>query len=320
MERMRLQAIDIFRGFAILAMVLANYLAGVESIPPWLKHAPDVGLTVIDLVAPFFIFAIGLTYALSFRGRLERDKPGKVYGHFITRYLAILGIGAILSAGERLVGETTASMDWGVLQAIGVAGLLTLAVIRFPTSVRLIIGLGLLAVYQVCLDRTMLATVLASSHGGLFGSLAWSAMLIISTALADFFHQKSSGWKWLSAAGSATLLSGLVLTILVPVSKNRVSASYVLISTGISALLFLIFHFLVERAHWRGALLQAWGMNPLVLYVLHYLLIGIVYLPDLPTLYSRAEPWLVIVEAMVLVGSLTAVAIWMKNKKIILTV
>ncbi len=42
----RLRSIDAFRGFAIVTMVLANYLAGVEWIPAWLKHAPDVGLTV----------------------------------------------------------------------------------------------------------------------------------------------------------------------------------------------------------------------------------------------------------------------------------
>ena len=60
----RISSIDWFRGFAILTMVLANYMGGVALIPAWLKHAPDVGLTVIDLIAPFFIFAIGLTFGL----------------------------------------------------------------------------------------------------------------------------------------------------------------------------------------------------------------------------------------------------------------
>ena len=54
----RLEAIDQFRGFAIMMMALANYLGGVNIVPWWLKHAQDVGLTFVDLVAPFFIFAI----------------------------------------------------------------------------------------------------------------------------------------------------------------------------------------------------------------------------------------------------------------------
>ena len=45
----RIDAIDQFRGAAIVLMVLANYLADVGSIPSWLKHAPDIGLTAIGL-------------------------------------------------------------------------------------------------------------------------------------------------------------------------------------------------------------------------------------------------------------------------------
>ncbi|HMN59437.1 MAG TPA: DUF5009 domain-containing protein [Anaerolinea sp.] len=71
--RPRIPSIDQFRGFAILLMVLANYLAGVAWIPAWLKHAPDIGLTVIDLIAPFFIFSIGLTYALAIRRRAAQN-------------------------------------------------------------------------------------------------------------------------------------------------------------------------------------------------------------------------------------------------------
>jgi len=47
-------------------MVLADYLAGPEVVPAWLKHAPDVGLTVIDFIAPMFLVAIGLTLGPSF--------------------------------------------------------------------------------------------------------------------------------------------------------------------------------------------------------------------------------------------------------------
>ena len=56
----RLNAIDQFRGFAIFLMILANYMNNVEIIPGWLKHADDIGFTVIDLIAPMFVFAMGL--------------------------------------------------------------------------------------------------------------------------------------------------------------------------------------------------------------------------------------------------------------------
>jgi predicted acyltransferase len=49
--RQRLESIDEFRGFSILLMVLADYLAGPHVVPAWLKHAPDIGFTVIDIIA-----------------------------------------------------------------------------------------------------------------------------------------------------------------------------------------------------------------------------------------------------------------------------
>ena len=127
MKPVRISSLDQFRGFAILTMVLANYMGAVIIIPAWLKHAPDIGLTVIDLIAPFFIFAISLTYGLSFRKRYERDGALKTYTQFLVRYLAIVGMGAIISAAETAVGENPSGIDWGVLQAIGMAGLITLA-------------------------------------------------------------------------------------------------------------------------------------------------------------------------------------------------
>lgn len=51
---LRINAIDQYRGLAILLMVLANFLTGVNGVPMWFKHAPDIGLMVVDLIAPMF--------------------------------------------------------------------------------------------------------------------------------------------------------------------------------------------------------------------------------------------------------------------------
>jgi predicted acyltransferase len=299
-------------------MVLANYMGGVKLIPTWLKHAPDIGLTVIDLVAPFFIFAIALTFGLSFRRRAERDGAGKTYAHFATRYLALVGIGALMSAGETAVGANPAGIDWGVLQAIGVAGLFALAVIRLPSIYRWLIGAGILVIYQIVLDNFLLDLTLRSPHGGLFGSVSWGAMLILGSALADLFHDAQKG-KWFYWASLAVLLVGIALAFFLPVSKHRVSFSYVLISTGVSALLFALFHLIAGRYRMNLHMLHAWGKNPLALYFLHYVLIGIFFLPNIPFLYAAAPLWLVILEMVFLVTTLTLVAYWMERRKIFIT-
>jgi predicted acyltransferase len=314
----RIPSIDQFRGFAILTMVLANFMGGIRVIPAWLKHAPDIGLTVIDLIAPLFIFAIGLTYGLSFRRRLERDGAAKTYPQFALRYLAILGLGAVISAGETALGYNQKGVDWGVLQAIGAAGILTLLVIRQPTWIRVACGLLLLAVYQGLLDAFWLETVLAAPHGGLYGSLSWAGMLILSTTLADLFHHPERR-KWFGWVSLLVLAAGLAWAFFSPLSKNRVSSAYVLVSLGISALLFLGFHWANERMHWKERFLTAWGTNPLVLYFLHYIFIGLVFLPGIPSLYADAPLWLALLEMVLLIAGISAAAFWLERRKLIIS-
>jgi predicted acyltransferase len=308
----RLDSIDHIRGLAILMMVLANFLAGVNAVPSWLKHAPDAGLTVADLVAPFFIFAIGLTYGLSARRRRERDGLRKTLWHFILRYLALLGIGAILSAGETWLGFNTSGRDWGVLQAIGMAGLITLPFIFAPAGWRLAAGLALLAIYQVLLQAFWLPVVLGSPHGGLPGSLGWAAMLLLSTVLADFFH--ASNWRRFSGMTALALLAGILLAIWVPISKNRVSASYVLVSVGASGVLFAIIYWLTDHRRIRLPLLAAWGRNPLLLYILHMILLGLFALPPFPGWYAQAPLWLAALQACALIALVSLAAGWLDRR------
>ena len=318
MQNNRIASIDRFRGFAILTMVLVNYLGGVQLIPAWLQHAPDIGLTFPDLVAPLFIFAIGLTFSMSFHRRLEREGAFKTYSHFFTRYLAILGLGAAISAGETAIGENTSGIDWSVLQTIGMAGLATLAVIKLPAVYRWLIGVGILVVYQFILDNFLLDLTVRSPHGGLFGSLNWAAMLILGTALADLFHDEGRGRRIFPWATLGVLGAGIGLAFILPVSKHRVSSSYVLITLGISALLFLVFHWLAMRFSWQARFLVVWGKNPLVLYFLHYLLIGIFFFPGIPLLYTVAPLWLVLLEVTFLLVGISAIALWMDRKDVII--
>jgi predicted acyltransferase len=106
-----------------------------------------------------------------------------------------------------------------------------------------------------------------------------------------------------------------VLTLWFPISKNRVSAPYVLVSLGVSGLVFSAFHLLVERLKLRLALLVMWGRNPLVLYVLHLLLLGFVALPEVPGWYRQAPAWLTVMQGVILIALLTVIAWGLDRKK-----
>jgi predicted acyltransferase len=315
----RIEAIDQFRGLAIVLMVLVNELAGAKIIPAWLKHAPDIGLTIADLVAPFFIFAIGLTIGLSFRRRLERDGANKTYQHFFTRFMALIGIGAIITGGEMLIGYSTDFVNWGVLQAIGVAGLLTLPTLALQTAWRWGIGLTLLAGYQILLDRFWLGTVLSSSHGGMFGALSWTAMLILATAMADYFNgNKGKKGRFYLVTG-LVLAAGIGLVFISPISKNRVSSSYVLVSLGASGLVFAIFDVLAGKFKAGTRWLETWGKNPLLLYMLHFMLLAFYALPSNPGWYVQAPLWLAFLQAVVLIAVLNLIALFLERKNLILS-
>jgi predicted acyltransferase len=317
-SRERLDSIDQFRGFAILLMVLADYLARPENVPAWLKHAHDVGLTVIDLIAPLFIFAIGLTYGMSFRRRLARSGGWQTGVDFVRRYAALIGIGFLLTLLGDLTGVYPSTVNWGLLQAIGAAGLLTLLVIWLRWPWRLLAGLVLLAAYQVLLDRFWLQDVLDAIHGGPWAAFAWGSMLILSTVLADIYHDATRRrfYPWLSII---ILAVGIGLAFAVPVSKNRVSASYVLITVGASALVFGVFHLLDSRWKLRLPLLTEWGKNALLLYLLHGVLIGVFALPPVPGWYMEAPPWLIALQAAALVAVLSWVGAYLDRRGLYFT-
>lgn len=313
--KQRIKAIDQFRGFAIIGMVLINFGTRVEAVPEWLKHAPDIGLNFPDLGAPVFVFAIGLTFGLSFHRRVERDGLSATIGHFLRRYLAFLGMGAIIAAGETALGFNTSGIDWGVLQAIGCAGLVTLMVIALPPGIRLGFGLGLLAVYQILLDSYWLEIVRRSPHGGLPGALSWSAILILATVFGDLYHNENHR-KYFPFVSFLCLVAGFFLGLFVPISKARVSAPYDLITLGVSGLVFSEFYLTNFQLNY----FIAWGQNPILLYSLSFLLQGLFVVPDIPTWHAQAPLWFAGLQAIISVLTLSAVALYWQKKSFVFSI
>ena len=304
-------------------MVVANYLSGISIVPGWFKHAPGVGLTFVDVIAPAFLFAIGLTYSASFRRRLTRDGRRAAIEHFLRRWFALIGIGAVLSAGEGLTGATGHISDWGVLQAIGVAGLLTLPLVRRSVWIRLATACVLLALYQLGHDLFLADHVAASSHGGLWGSIAWTAALILSTCVADLSHRPGSrrpdAGVAVVRAAVGLIAAGLLLSPIVPISKHTVSAGYVLVTVGISGLIYQLFRLSADVAKVPMPPLVWWGRNPLLLYVLHQILLGLVVLPGVDWWYADASPPLIVVQVVFILGALTAVSWWLYRKRVVVS-
>ena len=76
-----------------------------------------------------------------------------------------------------------------------------------------------------------------------------------------------------------------------------------------------IFEVLPTRSKIRPGVLAACGRNPLLLYILHYLLLALVVLPGIPTWHSQAPLWLVGLQAAALVLALGWLGLYLDKKR-----
>ncbi len=88
----RALALDALRGLAILAMLLSGQLPfDSHALPSWMYHAQEPppafqwtgtlpGISWVDLVFPFFLFAMGAAFPLALSKRMEnKTAPGKLF-------------------------------------------------------------------------------------------------------------------------------------------------------------------------------------------------------------------------------------------------
>jgi predicted acyltransferase len=315
----RIPSIDQFRGFSILTMVAANFIAEVDSVPLWLKHPKDLGFTVIDQIAPCFIFAIGLTYGASLKRRLALGDALGTYTHFFMRAMALVGIGFFLSAGEQWTGHSAVPVTWGVLEEIGFACALCLPFLRLHWGARLGISLAAILAYQYALDTWWLQAVLG---GSIVASFSRTAMLLLATALADILAEKKK--TAFMAIGAGLVAAGIVLSLWFPISRARQSMPFVFLTVGISALTYFAFHLLNDVWKKDVPLLTAWGRNPLFFYILHQILLAFFVFPSYVFSganwwHAEAPLWLAAVQLIGLLAILSLIAEWMKKKNVVIT-
>ena len=82
----RITSIDAIRGLTVLGMVLCASIGFDSGLPGWMFHAQtppptyafdptNAGLTWVDLVFPFFLFALGAAFPLAMKKKLDGGTP-----------------------------------------------------------------------------------------------------------------------------------------------------------------------------------------------------------------------------------------------------
>ncbi|HYK34900.1 DUF5009 domain-containing protein [Alloacidobacterium sp.] len=209
----RLASIDIFRGLTMVVMIFVNDLASVHGLPWWTYHAPAQvdAMTYVDMVYPFFLFAVGLSLPLAVKARLRKN-PSRfaLWTHIILRSASLIVLGLILANAEK--GDPArigfSSSLWAILALLGSS--LYLSVYtgsqRGKTVHRILRILGLILVVA------MYAIFRRTTHDGHFAWIDGSYPEILGLIGYTYFavsvlYIPTRRWLWAPLAWLAALVA-----------------------------------------------------------------------------------------------------------------
>lgn len=127
-KKVRIKALDTFRGFCIILMIFVNDGAGQYT---FLEHATWNGLNMADTLFPWFLWIMGVCIPISVKSQLKKKVPRiQIFLGIIRRSVLLFLIGVALntvSAGPSLEHIRI----FGVLQRFGVVYLVVASLLTF---------------------------------------------------------------------------------------------------------------------------------------------------------------------------------------------
>jgi predicted acyltransferase len=277
-SRPRLGALDSFRGLIVAGMIIVNTAGSDKYIWWPLDHAAWHGFTPTDFVFPAFLCAMGVALGLSFpreiNGALWRRVAWRVFALIAIGFawrllvqgslgqwgidnfrllgvLQRLGLCFGLAASFAILTARRAPDGKKRLNPVAIVIAIVMLVLGYWAAMalggdytpegnlagridRAVLGVnhmwraGTDAAGNVVYDPEGLLSTLPATANVLFGLLA---------ALA-WQHDRSRATLWIALAGVALTLLGLALAPWFPLNKRIWTSSFVLLTTGLSALLF----------------------------------------------------------------------------------
>jgi len=298
----------VFRGAAIVAMILVNAQFSPRDSYHELLHSDWNGWTFADTIFPSFLFIVGVSIPLATAARLARDESrSALLGHALRRTVLLFALGVTIdylripSHTFPFVGVQGHLQLTGVLQKIAICYLAAVAIYLWTglrgTVVAIaglnIIYLALLYFYPVPSCGAGLLTVDCNFPGYLdsvvlkqfrwndtafdpdgLGAIlpAISSVLFGVVAGEIVRHQPDAQRRALQLleAGLVLVIAGMLLSIWVPINKHIWTTSFAVLMAGLSASAYAGAVWIID-----GRAPQAWskpldilGRNAIVAYLL----------------------------------------------------
>ncbi|TDE11665.1 acyltransferase family protein [Dyadobacter psychrotolerans] len=305
----RLISLDTMRGFTIAAMIMVNFPGSEEYVFPTLRHTKWNGLTFTDLIAPTFLFIVGVSIAFAYTKRLQENSPKTdLYKKIVIRSLKILSVGMFLNmipyfdfSDLRYTGTlhriAIVFLCCAVLflnttwkqQAVAGAVILVLywlAMTLIPTpgvgAVVLEPGINLAAwidqqylpgkMWQGNWDPEGILSTFPSIVSGITGMLAGRLLLSKITP-----NEKVN---YLMATGLSVTALGYFWGLIFPVNENLWTSSFVLVTSGFASMFLGALYFIVDILSKKGWTKMGivFGANAITAYVLADVLALVFYI------------------------------------------
>ena len=304
----RLIAVDAMRGFTIAAMILVNFPGDDEYVFAPLRHTVWNGLTPTDLIAPIFLFIVGISIVLAYSKRLDEPNKGPLYKKILIRSLKIFAVGIFLNL---LPDFNFSELRYtGTLPRIALA-FLACAPIYLTTSFKTQVWIGAVILIAYWLVMTLIPTpgegkvmlergvnlaawIDSKFLPGRMWQGTWDPEGILSTfpsivsgitgllagQLLISKRQHTDKVIYLMILGLVSTVAGYVWGLIFPVNENLWTSSFVLVSSGVASMVLGAAYYVVDiRGYQTGTKPGIiFGANSIAVYVLAEFFALVLYL------------------------------------------
>jgi predicted acyltransferase len=298
----RLISLDAFRGITIAAMLLVNFPGSEEYVYAPLRHSAWNGISPTDLIAPFFLFIVGVAIAFAYTKRLDAGmSPGKMYPKLIIRALKIFAVGMFLNILGLIPEFNFAEIRYtGTLHRIAIVFLVCgLIFLNTKWKTQAIIGAAILVLYWLAMnyiptpgqgkvmlepginlaawidqkflpgkmwqgnwDPEGILSTFPSIVSGITGMLTGTLLLKVKSREYKVIH--------LFTIGFIGTIAGVVWNWIFPLNENLWTSSFVLFTSGLACMTLATSIFLVDILQYRKSAQFGviYGSNAISIYVL----------------------------------------------------
>jgi predicted acyltransferase len=269
---MRQKWIDVYRGIAVLFMVVLHFFVDIFPSKPisFLSYSIKGVITIGDMDLALFLFISGVSAYFSIFKVSERNRDAAIK-RTLTRYSKIFLLGIFLDA----VLILSTNLVWWVLEAIALSGILALFFICFSTTMKLVIifVIGLCYTYIVS-TPFMYGLVSIFPNGWIFGPVSLSGIVLLGYVIGEYItKKKEEALQSVVGAGLLLLIVGFVLGNFMMYDRGVGTLPYVLISSGFCMLLIVAIYWLVEMKKVGLSILADVGKSALLVFALNYLVL-----------------------------------------------